>query len=80
VDITSTLYEAIKMVLFDKSVEKDVLKKRAKGLFKLGETFSACPSVEKENDPAELYEEAAFAAMLETVKRKEDSSFQASFC
>jgi len=79
VDITSTLYEAIKMVLFDKSVEKDVLKKRAKGLLKLGETFAACPSVEKENDPAEMYEEAAFAAMLETIKRKEDSSFKASF-
>ena len=79
VDITSTLYEAVQMTLYDKSVDKATLKKRAKGLLKLGETFSACPSVEKDNDPGKIYEEAAFAAMLETVKRKEDQSFRASF-
>jgi hypothetical protein len=79
VDITSTLHEAIQMVLFDRSIDKAASKRRAKGIRKLGEIFMACPAVHGENDPAKLYEEAAFAAMIETVKRKEDSAFRASF-
>jgi len=79
VDVTSTLHEACQMVFFDKAVEKSVLKKRAEGVQKFGEIFMACPEVEKESDPTKLYEEAAFAAMLETVKMKEDSAFTARF-
>lgn len=79
VDITSTLHEAIQMVLFDRSIDKTTSKRRAKGIRKLGEIFMACPAVKGESDPAKIYEEAAFAAMIETVKRKEDSAFKASF-
>jgi hypothetical protein len=79
VDITSTLHEAIQMVLFDRSIDKATSKRRAKGIRKLGEVFMECPALNRENDPAKLYEEAAFAAMIETVKRKEDSAFRASF-
>ena len=81
VDITSTVHEACQMLFFDQSLEvsKSLLKKRAKGVKKLGEIFMAVPPIERENDPSKLYEEAAFAAMIETVKRKEESSFRAGF-
>merc|ERR1719354_306936 len=81
VDITSTVHEACQMLFFDQSLEvsKSLLKKRAKGVKKLGEIFMAVPPIERENDPSKLYEEAAFAAMIETVKRKEESSFSAGF-
>lgn len=79
VDVTSTLHEAIQMLLFDKSIDKKTSKKRAKGLKKLGEVFTSIPGDDKEKNFSELYEQAALAAMVETVKRKEDSAFRASF-
>lgn len=80
VDITSTIHEACQMLFFDKAVEdKSLLKKRAKGVQKLGEIFMNTPSIEDDNDPTKIYEEAAFAAMVETIKRKEESNFHASF-
>lgn len=82
VDVTSTIHEACQMIFFDKSVKKDksFLKKRAKGVRLLGETFLACPKPkEVSDDYAAMFEEAAFAAMLETVKRKEDSQYKASW-
>ena len=79
VDVTSTLHEAIQMLLFDRSFDKQTSKKRAKGLKKLGEVFNSIPGDDKEKNFSELYEEAALAAMVETVKRKEDSAFRASF-
>lgn len=80
VDITNTLHETCQMVLFDKSVDKETRERRAHGLKALGEVFEGCPEPEQEAgvDAARLYEEAAFAAMLETIKRKEENSFAAS--
>ena len=57
--------------------------RRAHGIKKLGEIFMACPRPEpKEGDAAadaqRLYEEAAFAAMLETIQRKDQASVNAS--
>ena len=83
VDITATLHETIQMVLFDQSVTLEARKRRAHGIKKLGEIFMACPKPEpKEGDAAadaqRLYEEAAFAAMLETIQRKDQASVNAS--
>merc|ERR1712150_149046 len=80
VDVTSTVHEACQMIFFDKSVkDKSILKKRGKGIRLLGETFLACPKPEDNSDDySSMFEEAAFAAMLETVKRKEDSQYRAS--
>jgi len=84
VDITSTLHEAVQMVLFDQAVSLDVRKRRAHGIKKLGEIFSECPAPEgkdgegPEPDAQRLYEEAAFAAMLETIQRKDQASANAS--
>lgn len=81
VDITTTLHEAAQMVLHDQSVDKDTRKKRAYGLKNMGEIFMACPAPKQSGQPEDakkLYEEAAFAAMLETVKRKEEAAHTAS--
>jgi len=79
------------MMLFDKSrdnIDESIAKKdqkalrmkRGQALEKLGEIFTAIPVVESEikKNSNELYEEAAVAAMLETVKRKEEENFRAS--
>ncbi len=81
IDITSTIHEACQMLFFDKSVEgKEVHERIGKGVAKLGEVFLACPEPEgRDMDPFQLYEEATFAATLETIKRKEDAKFRASF-
>lgn len=79
VDITTTLHETVQMVLFDQSVDKDVRKHRAYGLKNLGEIFMACPA-EKESGSTgakQMYEDAAMAAMLETIKRKEEEAHAA---
>lgn len=82
IDITNTLYEVIQMVLFDKSVDKDTRESRAHGLKILGEIFMDCPDPEvaegDAKDAKKLYEEAAFAAMLETIKRKEEANQKAA--
>jgi len=76
VDITTTLHTVIQMVLHDQSVDKGTRTKRANGLVQMGDIFMACPtpagSVQPEDAKA-MYEEAAFAAMLETIKRKEEA-------
>ena len=76
VDITSTLHETAQMVLHDQSVDKDARKRRAYGLKNLGEIFMACPAPLEAgpSDAKQMYEEAAFAAMLETIKRKEEAA------
>jgi len=79
VDITATLHEVVEMVLKDQSVDKDARKRRAYGLKHLGEIFMECkgsPSIG--GDAKKLYEEAAFAAMLETIKRKEEAAHTAN--
>ena len=77
VDITTTIHEVAQMVLHDQSVDKDTRKRRAYGLKHLGEIFMECKGPEESNQPEDakkLYEEAAFAAMLETIKRKEEAA------
>ena len=83
VDITSTIHETVQMVFFDQSVDKKIRKRRAEGLKAMGQTFMDCPQPEKpegeqEKDAQKIYEEAAFQAMLETMKRKDESQFNAA--
>jgi len=80
VDVTSTIHETVQMVLYDQSVDKDTRKKRGQGLVVLGETFEECKAstADEKKDDKTLYEEAAFAAMLETIKKKEESAFDAA--
>jgi len=81
VDITSTLHETSQMLLFDVSIDKDTRKKRALALKALGNTFLSIPPPQQhgDHDAAKLYEQAAFAAMLETIKRRDEAAFNASF-
>mmetsp|Transcript_13530 Transcript_13530/g.14829 ORF Transcript_13530/g.14829 Transcript_13530/m.14829 type:complete len:397 (+) Transcript_13530:2-1192(+) len=79
VDITATIHETVQLVLFDQAVDKDSRKARGRGLKELGDIFMECPEPpmaegEEEKDARTLYEEAAFAAMLETIKRKEEAA------
>jgi curved DNA-binding protein CbpA len=74
VDITSTIYETCQMLFYDQSVDKETRKLRAKAIKALGKIWTETPDPDggtKTKDAKELYEEAAFAAMLETVKRKD---------
>ena len=74
VDITSTLHETCKMVFFDRSVEADTRKHRAAAVKQLGQVWMAIPELEdQQKDATKLYEEAAFAAMLETMSRKDEA-------
>lgn len=80
VDITTTLHETCQMVLFDSSVDKHTRKDRGIGLKKLGDIFASVePTTVEAKNAKDLYEEAALAAMLETVARKENSAFNSSF-
>jgi hypothetical protein len=83
VDITSTVHETCQMLFFDQSVDKDVRKRRAKAVKNLGEIFQECPEPEisqgEKKDAKALFEEAALAAMLETIKRKDEANHAASF-
>jgi hypothetical protein len=78
VDITSTIYETCQMVFFDQSVDKENRKVRAQAVKALGKVWMEIPEPtivnEEEKDAKQLYEEAAFAAMLETVKRKDEAA------
>ncbi len=82
VDITTTLHAVIQMVVHDQSVDKDIRTKRANGLIQIGEIFMACPTPaawsNQPEDAKAMYEKAAFAAMLETIKRKEEAAHSAS--
>merc|ERR1712228_114644 len=80
VDITVTLHETCQMVLFDKSVDKTIRKKRGFALTTLGKTFSSVQGAEgseEAKNAKDLYEEAAFAAMLDTVAKKEHARYNA---
>lgn len=82
VDITSTIHETCQMVFFDQSVNKKIRETRAKAVKRLGMIFQEC----SEPDHAEghridakiLFEEATMAATLETIKRKDESNYEAS--
>lgn len=78
VDITSTLYETCQMLFFDKSVsDRNIRKTRALAVKRLGEIFTNSPEPEYQDEDVtarHIYEEAAFAAMLETIKKKEEEA------
>ena len=83
VDITSTIQETTQMVFFDTSVDAAVQKDRVAAVKTLGSLWMnmAQPVGDDSDavkDARQLYEEAAFAAMLETVKRQDDAA-HASF-
>jgi hypothetical protein len=74
VDITSTIYETCQMLFYDQSVDKETRKLRGKAVRALGKIWMSIPDPNggiEGKDAKQLYEEAAFAAMLETVKRKD---------
>ena len=72
VDITSTLNEVCKVVFHDQAVDKEERMFRCTAVKKLGGIWLATPEPEGREDSAKrLYEEAAFAAMVETAKRKD---------
>jgi hypothetical protein len=82
VDISSTIHQVVQMLLHDQSIDKDTRKRRAEGLKEMGEIFMASEVPDTAvlpEDAKTLYEEAAFAAMLETVKRKEEQSHEAKY-
>lgn len=73
VDVTSTLYEMTHMIFFDQDVPKDVRWRRSEAVKALGSIFMSVPEPEdsQDQDLKQMYEDAAFAAMLETVKRRD---------
>jgi hypothetical protein len=81
VDIMSSIHEACQMVFFDQSVEKEHRKLRAQAVKKLGEIFQSVAeshSASGDNKDAKaLFEEAAMAATLETIRRKDEATFEA---
>jgi hypothetical protein len=81
VDITSTIHETCRRFFFDQSVDKEIRKARADGVKNLGIIFQECPEPDGRppKDAGSMFEEAALAAMLETMKRKDEESFSASF-
>ena len=84
VDVTSTIHEVAQMLFHDEAADAKTRKLRAQGLKALGQTFMDCPvppkdeASEKKMDAKAMYEEAAFNAMLETMKRKDEAQFRAS--
>jgi len=84
VDITNSIHTACQMVFFDKTVDARSRLIRAKAVKVLGEVFlkiEFVPNVddiETPLDAQEIYERAAFAALLETVKGKDEARFDAT--
>ena len=76
VDVTSTLYEVTHMIFFDQAVPKETRWQRSEAVKALGSIFMAAPQPEHNGDQdlKHMYEDAAFAAMLETVKRRDAAS------
>ncbi|KAL7556025.1 hypothetical protein ACA910_017353 [Epithemia clementina (nom. ined.)] len=78
VDISATLHETCMMVFHDDVVDKETRKFRAEAVQKLGEVWMNMEAPEgtsaEEKDAVRMYEEAAFAAMLETIKRKDEAA------
>jgi len=78
VDITAALQATTSMVFHDQSVSKEVRKSRVKAVKQLGMIWMETPEPETDTEDAKdakkLYEEAAFNAMLETVKRKDEAA------
>ena len=80
VDITSTIFETCQMAFFDVSVDKAVREKRAHAVKNLGQIFQATPEpavTGAKKDARKMFEEAALAATVETMKRKDEANFSA---
>mmetsp|Transcript_29064 Transcript_29064/g.32608 ORF Transcript_29064/g.32608 Transcript_29064/m.32608 type:complete len:557 (-) Transcript_29064:182-1852(-) len=81
VDITSTIHETCQMVFFDQSVDKGVREMRAKAVKRLGKLFQECPEPQhpegEQINGKVLFQEAAMAATLETIKRKDEANYEA---
>lgn len=79
------MHEVCQMIFFDQSVDKDIRKRRAHGVKKLGEIFQAMPeppvaTTEGGKKTARaMFEEAALAATIETIKRKDEASHTAAY-
>ena len=70
------------MVFFDQSVDKETRKRRAHGVKNLGQIFQATPeppASEGKKSARAMFEEAALAATIETMKRKDEASHEASY-
>ena len=82
VDITATLHETCNLVFYDQSADKETRELRAEAVKELGSVWMTLeqPATDssEEKDAARMYEEAAFAAMVETVKRKDEASHGSS--
>eukprot|EP00531_Pseudo-nitzschia_arenysensis_P002092 CAMPEP_0116143122 /NCGR_PEP_ID=MMETSP0329-20121206/15280_1 /TAXON_ID=697910 /ORGANISM="Pseudo-nitzschia arenysensis, Strain B593" /LENGTH=541 /DNA_ID=CAMNT_0003638417 /DNA_START=117 /DNA_END=1742 /DNA_ORIENTATION=+ len=83
VDITSTIHETCQMVFFDQSVDKKIRQMRGKAVKRLGKIFQECTPPETRveggrTDAKVLFEEAAMAATMETMRRKETSTNNAT--
>eukprot|EP00592_Proboscia_alata_P002178 CAMPEP_0194384088 /NCGR_PEP_ID=MMETSP0174-20130528/71790_1 /TAXON_ID=216777 /ORGANISM="Proboscia alata, Strain PI-D3" /LENGTH=348 /DNA_ID=CAMNT_0039170941 /DNA_START=249 /DNA_END=1295 /DNA_ORIENTATION=+ len=73
-DITTTLREVVMKVLHDQSVDHDVRQKRAKAILTLGDIFEQQKSIQhdEEKDIREMFQNAAQAAMEETLHKMND--------
>lgn len=70
------------MVFFDQSVGKDIRKRRAYGVKNLGQIFRSIPEPpanEGRKSARAIFEVAALAATVETIKRKDEAAHKASF-
>lgn len=78
----STVHEVCQMVFFDQSVDKEIRKRRAHAVKALGEIFQATPeppASEGKKSARAIFEEAALAATVETIKRKDEAAHMASY-
>lgn len=81
-DITSTVHETCQMIFFDQSVDKDIRERRAHAVKKLGEIFqdvAVPPAAEGKKTARAMFEEAALAATIETIKRKDEATHHATY-
>lgn len=70
------------MIFFDQSVDKDTRKRRAVAVKNLGEIFQAThepPATEGKKTARAMFEEAALAATIETMKRKDEATHKATY-
>jgi len=79
VDISLVIHETSKMVFYDQSIDKETRKYRTAVVKMIGQIWMDCPAPvkaagEPEKGPAQLFEEAAFAAMIETIHRKDEAN------
>lgn len=80
VDVINTIHEACQMVLFDADLNDETRKLRGEGLEVLGEIFQNADygqSTETEESEAS-YEEIAFYAVLDTIRKQEIASRNAA--